>query len=103
MHDKSEMATIYAWELFLQDIDDQCVDVSFAELLSFITGTDNIPPRGFQKKIDIQFYTSESGTRLPSASTCSLVLFLPRGVRDPNEFKAVMLRSLKESQGFHKI
>ena len=84
-------------------LSEHCVDTTFGELLTFITGTDNLPPRGFKKKIDIQFYTSDPGTkRLPSASTCGLVLFLPRGV-NPEDFKIFMLRSLKESQGFHKI
>lgn len=99
-----EEETMYSWELFLQDVCDGNIQATLEELLSFITGADQIPPTGFSKCIDIIFYATETGVkRLPHASTCSLEFYLPRGVGDPNIFKEMMLMSLKECIGFEKI
>ncbi|XP_061168356.1 uncharacterized protein LOC133180090 [Saccostrea echinata] len=99
-----EEDTVYSWELFLQDVSDGNIQATLEELLSFITGADQVPPTGFPKCIDIIFYASEIGVkRLPHASTCSLEFYLPRGVSDPNTFRDMMLMSLKESMGFEKI
>lgn len=85
-------------------ISDESVDVSFGDLLAFITGADKVPPRGFPKCIDIKFFLSPEGIRrLPSVSTCALELYLPRGIADPEAFKDIMLQSLKDSQGFERI
>lgn len=88
----------------LQSFVDGNIQATLEELLSFITGADQIPPTGFSKCIDITFYATETGVkRLPHASTCSLEFYLPRGVGDPNVFKEMMLMSLKECIGFEKI
>ncbi|CAG2221928.1 G2H3 [Mytilus edulis] len=50
-----EEDSIYCWEIFLQDIDEKEVDVSFEELLIFVTGADQIPPAGFSNNIEIFF------------------------------------------------
>lgn len=65
-----------------------------------MTGADSIPPCGFSKLIDIDFY-SDVG-RLPSASTCALQLWLPR-VTDPDHITSVMVKTIKESYGFLKV
>jgi hypothetical protein len=78
------------------------VQVSFEELLAFMTGADMIPPSGFSKKLDIQFYSQEGSVRLPFVSTCSLDFWLPRGA-DPQELSRLLVRALKESQGFLKV
>ncbi|KAH3801398.1 hypothetical protein DPMN_155048 [Dreissena polymorpha] len=96
----SEDETVYAWELFLQDIEDGIVPTTMAELLSFISGAASIPPCGFQKPIEIHFYMQEDGvTRLPYASTCSLDLWLPRG-QTPENLSTLLLKSVNESMGF---
>lgn len=77
------------------------VDVSFSEVLAFVTGADNIPPCGFTKQVDLDFYPCED-QRLPSASTCALQLWIPR-VTDPDMVSAMMLRAVKESHGFLKV
>ncbi|KAK3087927.1 hypothetical protein FSP39_012519 [Pinctada imbricata] len=99
-----EDETIYCWEVFLQDISDGNIPVTFEELLAFITGADKVPPCGFSKAIDISFYPVEHGVyRLPHVSTCSLELHLPRGIDDIKAFQELMIRALKESMGFEKI
>jgi hypothetical protein len=77
------------------------VPATFGELLSFITGSDIIPYLGFQKKIEIKFFTEQG--RLPNVSTCSLELWIPRGIEDPEKLREIMIRCLKESCGFLKI
>ncbi|XP_052268962.1 G2/M phase-specific E3 ubiquitin-protein ligase-like [Dreissena polymorpha] len=56
-----EEETVYAWEAFLQDIEDKEVPVSFEDLLVFVTGAEKIPPCGFATKLYIEFYSNEVG------------------------------------------
>ncbi|MES9884714.1 MAG: hypothetical protein ABW185_28040 [Sedimenticola sp.] len=78
--------------------------MSFEEVLVFVTGADAIPPCGFPTSLTIEFYDMEDGrTRLPYSSTCTLALSLPRGMGDPELFKPLLIRSLKESLGFGKM
>ena len=77
------------------------VAVTFEEVLIFITGADTTPPCGFSSKLVIEFYSNDSGcSRIPFASTCSLTLSLPRGMNNPDIFRAIIVRALKESHGF---
>ena len=70
----------------------------------FITGADHVPPRGFPEKLKINFFSLEEGIqRLPFVSTCALELHLPRGYSDPERFRDLMIRSIKESFGFEKL
>ena len=64
--------------------------------MCFWTGTDSIPPEGFDTTLKICFFTkpeSEPGTRYPTASTCALVINLPRGGGRP--------RRIGEPYGFY--
>ncbi|XP_060604356.1 uncharacterized protein LOC132757168 [Ruditapes philippinarum] len=98
-----EDVTVYAWGLFLQSIEERDVPVTFAELLTFSTGWDQIPPCGFAKEIDILFYNQESdSTRLPFVSTCGLQMWLPRN-ENPESLSRLLLRAVKESAGFLKV
>jgi len=69
-----------------------------------VTGADSIPPLGFPEACKIDFYTQDEGSRrLPYASTCSLTLYLPRGVTEEVDFRELMFNSLKGSLGFGKV
>lgn len=68
----------------------------------FITGADSIPPLGFQGQPSIDFYTPEN-RRLPFASTCGMVLFLPRGIQEEEELTDMLNTALKGYSGFGKI
>ena len=48
-------------------------DLSLRDLLVFITGSDVIPPFGFQKKIDVYF---EETDQLAKSSTCALNFYI---------------------------
>ena len=78
--------------------------LTLAELLQFWTGAEHPPPAGFEDVLQICFYTPELGCkRLPSSSTCGLVLSLPRGIEDPDELESMLLYTLKETQGFGRM
>lgn len=78
------------------------MQVTFQELLTFITGADHIPPCGFTKDIDVLFYPADDVCRLPHVSTCALTLWLPR-LEDHSILSTLLVRSVKESSGFLKI
>lgn len=101
--DKEEK-TIYCFELFLQDLQEDLIpDLSLEDLLIFITGADAIPPLGFDNPIVISFYDMEGNLkRLPWSSTCALTLHLARGIDDPQEFNALISNALQNCYGFGK-
>ena len=72
-------------------------DVTFEELLAFITGADRIPPCGYLKKMEIQFYEDQ---HLPYVSTCALTIYLHSGEEDCEKFADMMKRALRDSIGF---
>ncbi|KAK2814659.1 hypothetical protein Q5P01_000862 [Channa striata] len=99
-----EEATIYLWEGWLMEIQEAGTDISFEDLLVFVTGADHIPPLGFPHPCTITFYDQEPGSRrIPYASTCSLTISLPRGVEEEQEFNDLMNTARKGSLGFGKV
>jgi len=73
---KWETETIYSWELFLQDIEENLVELKFEDLLVFITGADSIPLLGFVQEPTIEFYDLlNNERRFPWSSTCSKKLW----------------------------
>ncbi|ROI15246.1 G2/M phase-specific E3 ubiquitin-protein ligase [Anabarilius grahami] len=97
-----EEDTIFCWELLLNSIQEKQSTITFQEMLVFITGADSIPPLGFPGEPRIEFYTQES-RRLPFASTCGMVLFLPRGIQEEEELTDLLNTALKGYLGFGKI
>lgn len=100
-----EDSTIYCFELFLQDLEEgEISELTLEDLLVFITGSDHIPPLGFEQAITIYFYNFDGSVkRRPWASTCSLTLNLPRGIEDPEEFTSFMKQSLLDCHGFGQV
>ncbi|KAI9535788.1 hypothetical protein NQZ68_040450 [Dissostichus eleginoides] len=89
-HREKEEDTIYSWELVL-NIEDKLTELTFEDLLIFITGADEVPTLGFPNKPSIDFYTQEAGMRrLPYASTCAMTLFLPRGITEEQELHNIL-------------
>ena len=74
-----EKKTIYCFELYLQDLEEDLIpDMSLEDLLIFITGADAILPLGFDDPIVISFYDMKGQVkRLPWSLTCALALNLP--------------------------
>ena len=79
-------------------------EVTLASLLLFWTGAEQPPLTGFDQPLSIQFFSQEPGMqRLPSSSTCGLVLMLPRGTTDAEKFRNTMTFVLKNTYGFGKL
>ncbi|KAL0993874.1 hypothetical protein UPYG_G00115040, partial [Umbra pygmaea] len=56
---EQEEDTIFSWEVFLQMVEDKQADVTFEEILIFITSADMVPTAGFQEQPTIDFYNQE--------------------------------------------
>ncbi|KXJ11622.1 hypothetical protein AC249_AIPGENE15212 [Exaiptasia diaphana] len=105
MRAKEEQSSLW-WFNFLEELEDSTTSkITLEDILVFATGADKIPPCGFHKDIEIHFYEayeSDSGSahantcRVPYASTCSMVLYLPVGIESFSKFKEMLLRSLEE-------
>ena len=76
----------------------ESLGVNLGDVLAFMTGLRNIPPMGFDKPITVEFF---AGERLPNASTCSLVIRLPRLLTDSNAFTIVF--SILGTCGFGNV
>ena len=69
-----------------------------------MTEADSVPHFGFPEKIKIEFYSTETGVRrLPNVSTCAFIMYLPRGISDPDYLKEILIQAMQESAGFGKI
>ncbi|KAM4534249.1 uncharacterized protein PAE49_022536 [Odontesthes bonariensis] len=99
-----EEETMFSFEQWLVDIEEGETEVHFEDLLVFATGADYVPSLGFPTEPSIEFYDQEPGVRrLPYASTCSLTIYLPRGVARDEELVEMLLLALKGSLGFGKV
>ena len=62
----------------LEDGEEKKLPLSLSDILTFATGASVIPPMGFAEHPSVVFKTvEEAGNDLPSASTCSNILYLP--------------------------
>ncbi|XP_056458365.1 G2/M phase-specific E3 ubiquitin-protein ligase-like [Gadus chalcogrammus] len=99
-----EEETIFQYDDWLIKVEEGEVDATLEDLLVFVTGADHPPALGFPRKCEVHFFDQEPGTRrLPYASTCALFLYLPRGVREEEDFADMMSTSLVGSLGFGKV
>ncbi|XP_060595302.1 G2/M phase-specific E3 ubiquitin-protein ligase-like [Ruditapes philippinarum] len=99
---KQEDDTMYAFECFLQDCEDNVTCVQISDLLSFWTGAVEIPLLGFETKLQIGFVSDNSQQNLlPVAHTCGMILDLPRGILCPENFKTRMIKALQWGGEFH--
>ncbi|KAA0712533.1 hypothetical protein E1301_Tti019071 [Triplophysa tibetana] len=96
---------IFQWECLLMSIQEgEAKDITFEELLAFVTGADALPPLGFPQKCSIEFYDQEEGCRrIPFSSTCALILFLPRAMTQEDGFMELMRLAVKGCFGFGKV
>ncbi|XP_022110717.1 uncharacterized protein LOC110990165 [Acanthaster planci] len=100
----SEEDTVYSFEIFLQRCAEKSADVSLGQLLEFWTAADKIPPCGFTESLVVDFYTPVTGIRrLPTSHTCGPILWLPRGVEEPDDLQDLIVEAIQNCQGFGKI
>jgi len=75
--------------------------VTLEDIMAFITGAKEIPPLGFPTPLTIAFYDMLDRQHFPTASTCDLRLWLPRGV-EPDTLQQLMEEAVLGSHGFGK-
>lgn len=93
---RQEEKTITYWCDLLLDIEDGKAGISLKEILTFATGSDQIPYLGFGVDPSIEFLHEET---FPKANTCAMVLRLP--VHNSfNSFKESMEFAIQNSPGF---
>nr|XP_008282516.1 PREDICTED: uncharacterized protein LOC103359089 [Stegastes partitus] len=93
----AEEATAAHWEAALTLVSDGQAEFSCEELLSFITGTDHLPPPGLPTLISLRFYSQDvsmSNICLPHTFPSSLELFLPRGVSTAVDLLVLLNRAV---------
>jgi hypothetical protein len=69
-----------------------------SDVLVFFTGADVVPPMGFEKKPKVTFLPEDA--TLCTASTCDLQLRLPTRYRTYKSFRAAILMSIIDNNGF---
>ena len=72
-------------------------DITLDNILVFFSGTDKVPPLGFTPDPALAF---NSDAWYPTASTCSLTLFLPTRYNDYQTFKSRLTVAFKDHGGF---
>ncbi|XP_064398957.1 uncharacterized protein LOC135345463 [Halichondria panicea] len=97
-----EEATYMLFVDFLYDC--ECVEgdsedsVSLKTILSFTTGSESVPPMGFDNSLGLRFNDTNV---FPTSSTCALELTLPsKYYNNPEEFKKKMVYGMKNHGGF---
>ena len=78
------------------------IGCTLEDILVFFSGTDRIPPMGFEKYPTLTFIHDAKAV-LPTASTCDIQLRLPTRFHVYDDFKQHMLLGLKGHDGFGGI
>ena len=73
--------------------------LTLEDVLVFVTGADHVPPMGFEKRLTLSF---DSNSLYPTASTCSLTLYLPTRFVEYEDFKTGMIEGIVSGFGFGK-
>lgn len=76
--------------------------VTPSQILSFVTGAPRIPPMGFSNSPTIRF-NDDKNKFLPTASTCSLVLWLPLALQEYQQFKEKFDFAVQNTIGFGQV
>ena len=79
---------------------DGSTDVSLKDILMFLTGTDEVPPCGFDVKPALKFTEYD---RMPESITCTITLTLSLVHTNYEVFKAKMDFATPNGYGFGKI
>ncbi|RXM93522.1 G2/M phase-specific E3 ubiquitin-protein ligase [Acipenser ruthenus] len=91
------------WRDFLQDCEEEECSTQLPDVLSFVTGENQIPPLCFDPQPSIEFIQSKDGndelSKYPEANTCASVLRLPFS-KSYEQFKTNMDFGIQNSPGF---
>ena len=70
-----------------------------------MTGSEEIPPLGFQKSFEMHFvHSCKDGCRCrPTVSTCDMSINMPVHVKDLELMKEIIYSAVKDSHGFGNL
>lgn len=92
----TSLSLVYLYLNIYAGESDTCVELGI--VLSFTTGSEMVPPLGFDHPLAIRFNNSNV---FPTASTCALELTLPTKYYDqPQEFYKKISYAMKNHGGF---
>lgn len=86
--------------LYIHITDNDEMDCSVKDVLVFFSGSDSIPPCGFEGVTPTLVFLHGCNDHLPTASTCDLEFRLPATYGDYKKFKNAMILGLKGHNGF---
>lgn len=98
-----ESVVLSHWNDFLQDVEENAVDVTFTDLLFFISGCREIPPCGLTLGLAfIHEPDLEDGGRsnFPKANACACQLYLPVTHATYDEFKDDLVFAFRNTKGY---
>lgn len=88
------------------DGEEKATTLRLEDLLTFVTGADQIPPLGFANLPQVLFIHQLSGgvpVKVPMASTCAPSISLPATFETYEPFKAAMVEGIVGGFGFGLI
>ena len=78
---------------------DEDIGCSLEDVLVFFSGSDRIPPMGFDRHPTPHFL-HEAKEVLPTASTCDIQLRIPTCHTEYDQFREYMVLGMKSNDGF---
>ncbi|XP_046330928.2 G2/M phase-specific E3 ubiquitin-protein ligase-like [Haliotis rufescens] len=84
---RKEVSTLAYWSDYLSDVKEGESRLQFSDILMFDTGSESIPPCGFDTNPRLEFLPDSPNMRYPTANTCSCILRLPVSYDEYSEFK----------------
>ena len=91
------------WQDLLQDCEEESAAISLSDILFFVLGCKQLPPKGLSCQISFLHEPEEKSaslSRFPKASTCSCTLYLPVVYKTYDDFKEGMGYAIQNSRGF---
>lgn len=77
---------------------------SYEVILIFWSGADAVSTLGFSQQLEVMFYDQETASkRLPYACTCSLTVYLPRGVLNEEDLMDILVKAIRGLMAFGKV
>ncbi|XP_071111328.1 G2/M phase-specific E3 ubiquitin-protein ligase-like [Haliotis cracherodii] len=97
---RKEVSTLAYWNDYLSDVKEGESTLQFSDILMFATGSESIPPCGFDTNPRLEFLPDSPNMRYPTANTCSCILRMPVTYNEYSEFKENFEFAVLNAVGF---
>ena len=90
------------WNDFLQDVEEKAVDITFSDILFFVSGVREVPPGGIELHVGFLHAPEQRGgkSKFPKANACACELLLPVVHQTYDEFKNDMTYAFVNTRGY---